>query len=461
MTLSRIFSSLGSALGMLGLVSTLASCKVELCDRYPTDPSCLVDIGQQAQLQVTPRRIPLQVTPAMINLTLPGDPGTPQKITLVQNGKTIDLGTLTTATSTISPNLRSQVLPGPATIQVGTQQVAVRLYVPPVFMGAVIQRSVGADLGGLQMQPASPTALGVTQTSKLVMLGQYGPPAVHAPRSYLLNGSMIDPVIAPNLTAYSGSRYPNIVSGFAVTSAHIYFPASFNDVLTPTVIRQIDVASASQLQEKYFPFTAVSLFTAENSGQLIIAKTIDVNNDKKLTIFTDIDLSINTGATVEPPPDPDTITLVGVGELSGDNNADLVIWDSAGNVKVYLGADGQKVNLKYNPIYSTNLTAASKLLGSLPAAVAIGDLDGDLVSDVALVSATGNIALVLNELDGNFAMPINISTPAGFTSPSALAIGNVNADPVLQSNDLVIANNDASSKLIGVLVNQATKSWPN
>lgn len=461
MTMSRIFSALGSALGMVGLVSVLIDCKVDLCDRYPSDPSCVADLGQQAQLQVSPRRIPLQVTPAMINLTLPSDPGTPQKITLTQNGKTIDLGTLNTATSTISPNLRAQVLPGPAMIQVGTQQVAVRLYVPPVFTGAVIQRPVGADLGGPQMQPASPTALGVTQTGKLVMLGQYGPPAVHAPRSYFLNGPMIDPVIAPNLTSYSGSRYANVVSGFAVTSAHIYFPASFNDVLTPTVIRQIDVISASQLQEKYFPFTVISLLTAENSGQLIVARTVDINNVKKLTMFSDFDLSIDANATIEPQPDSDAMTLVGVGEISGDNNADLAIWDATGNVKVYLGTDIRQIKLQYNAAYSTNLTAASKLLGSLPAAVSIGDLDGDLVSDIALVSATGNIALVLNELDGNFGLPINIPTPAGFTGPSALAIGNVNTDPVLQSNDLVIANNDASAKLIGVLVNQATKSWPN
>ncbi len=461
MTLSRIFSSLGSALGMLGLVSTLASCKVELCDRYPTDPSCLADIGQQAQLQVTPRRIPLQVTPAMINLTLPGDPGTPQKITLVQNGKTIDLGTLTTATSTISPNLRSQVLPGPATIQVGTQQVAVRLYVPPVFMGAVVPRPVNMDLGTSAQQPVSPTALGVTPSGQIIMLGQYGTtPAFQGLKAYVLNGGMIDPATTLNLSLLTGSRYP-IASGFALTANYLYFPFQIPG-MQPTDIKQVDTISGAQLRENFFVFSDVSLFTSDLSGQIIVALTTDMGSGaKKLSMFSASDLSLNTSAMFDAVPDAVPIRLLGVGDFSDDKISDLVTWDSAGNVKVYLGADGQKVNLKYNPIYSTNLTAASKLLGSLPAAVAIGDLDGDLVSDVALVSATGNIALVLNELDGNFAMPINISTPAGFASPSALAIGNVNADPVLQSNDLVIANNDASSKLIGVLVNQATKSWPN
>ena len=461
MTLSRVFSALGSALGMIGLVSTLMGCKVELCDRYPTDPSCLADIGQQAQLQVSPRRIPLEVTPAMINLALPGDPSTPQKITLVQNGKTIDLGTLTAAKSTISPNLRSQVLPGPATIQVGTQQAAVRLYVPPVFVGAVVPRPVNMDLGTSAQQPVSPTALGVTSGGQIIMLGQYGTtPAFQGLKAYVLNGGLIDPATTLNLSSFTGSRY-SIASGFALTANYIYFPFQIPG-MQPTDIQQVDTISGAQLKENFFAFSDMSLFTSDPSGQIIAALTTDMGSGaKKISMFSMNDLSLNSTAMFDVLPDATAIILLGVGDFSDDKISDLAIWDPAGNVKVYLGTDAQKVNLKYNDLYSTHLTVASKLLGSLPAAVAIGDLDGDLVSDVALVSATGNIALVLNELDGNFGMPINVSTPPGFTSPSALAIGNVNMDPVLQSNDLVIANNDAASKLIGVLVNQATKNWPN
>lgn len=457
MTLSRSFS----ALGIVGLVSALSGCKVELCDRYPTDPSCLADIGQQVQLQVSPRRIPLQVTPAMINITLAGEPVTPQKITLVQNGKTLDLGTLSTATTTISPNLRTQVLPGPAMIQVGTQQVAVRLYVPPVFMGGGVQRPVNMDLGTSTQQPVSPTALGVTPSGQIIMLGQYGTmPAFQGLKAYVLNGGMIDPAPTPNLSSFTGSRY-SASSGFALTSNFIYFPFQIPG-MQPTDIKQIDITSGTQLKENFFAFSEVSLFTSDLSGQIIAALTTDMGSStKKIRMFSMYDLSLNSSAIFDVMPNAMSTILLGAGDFSGDNISDFALWDSTGNVNVYLGTDGQRVDLKYNAIYSTNLTTASKRLGTIPAAVSIGDLDGDQVSDVALVGTTGNIVLVLNELDGNFALPINIPMPVGFTAPSALAIGNVNMDSVLQSNDLVIANNDASSKLIGVLVNQATKSWPN
>ena len=457
MTLSRIFS----ALGIVGLAGSLINCKVELCDRYPNDPSCLADIGQQAQLQVSPRRIPLQVTPTVINITLPSDPGTPQKITLVQNGKTLDLGTLNTASGTISPNLRAQVLPGPAMIQVGTQQVAVRLYVPPVFTAAVVPRPVNMDLGTAAQQPVSPTALGVTPGGQIIMLGQYGTtPAFQGLKAYVLNGGMIDPAPTPNLSSFTGSRYFTS-SGFALTANYIYFPFQIPG-MQPTDIKQIDITSGTQLKENFFVFSDISLFTSDPSGQIIAALTTDMGSGaKKISMFSMADLTLNSSAVFDVMPNAMSTILLGAGDFSGDKISDLALWDSTGNINVYLGTAEQRVDLKYNAIYSTNLTAASKSLGIIPTAVSIGDLDGDQVSDVALVSATGNIALVLNELDGNFAMPINILTPAGFTGPSALAIGNVNADPVLQSNDLVIANNDATSKLIGVLVNQATKSWPN
>lgn len=451
-----------SVVGAICLASALVDCKVDLCDRYPNDSTCLSDMGQQTQLQVSPRRIPLQVTPAMLNITLLSAPSTPQKITLVQNGKTIDLGTISTATSAISPNLRTQVLPGPATIQVGAQQVAVRLYVPPDFSQAVVSRPVNTDLGTSAQQPVSPTALGVAPGGQIIMLGQYGTtPAFQGLRAYVLNGGLIDPAAAPNLSPFTGSRYSS-PSGFALTSNHIYFPFQIPG-MQPTDIKQIDATSGVQLKENFFSFSSISLFTADPTGQIIAALTIDMgSSSKKFSLFSAADLSLNTSALFDTSPDASATVLLVAGDLSGDKIADLAMWDAAGNVKVYLGTEAQRVNLRYSALYSTNLTAASKKLGATaPAAVSLGDVDGDLVSDVALVDATGNLALVLNEFDGNFSAPINVPVPAGFTSPSALAIGNVNMDSVLQSNDLVIANNDTSSKLIGILVNQATKNWPN
>lgn len=450
-----------SVVGAIGLASALLDCKVDLCDRYPNDSTCLSDMGQQTQLQVSPLRIPLPVTPAMLNITLLSAPSTPQKITLVQNGKMVDLGTISTATTTISPNLRTQVLPGPATIQVGTQQVAVRLYVPPDFTQAIVPRPVNMDLGTPAQQPVSPTALGVTPSGQIIMLGQYGTsPAFQGLKAYVLNGSLIDVATTPNLSLLTGSRYPS-PSGFALTANHIYFPFQIPGN-QPTDIKQIDTVSGVQVKENFFPFSALSLFTADSTGQIIAALTTDMGSStKKLNWFSAADLSLSTSATIDTPLDTMTLTLLGAGDFSGDKIADLAAWDTAGNVKVYLGTDGQKVSLKYNAVYSTNLTTASKKLGAVPASIAVGDLDGDQVSDVALVAPAGNVALVLNELDGNFGTPLSVPTPAGFTSPSALAIGNANMDAALQSNDLVIANNDTSSKLIGVLVNQATKNWPN
>lgn len=451
-----------SVLGAIGLASSLASCKVDLCDRYANNPLCLIDMEPQAQVQISPRHIPLQATPAIISITLLTTPDTPQKVTLVQNGKTVDLGTIST-TGTISPNLRAQVLPGPATIQVGTQQVAVRLYVPPIFSEPAVPRPVKADLGDSTQQPVSPTALGVTGGGQIVMLGQYGSMSTYYQglKPYVLNGSIIDLSLKLDLSSFDGVSYPS-PSGFALTTNHIYFPFQ-NAGGQPTYIRQINAVSAKQVKGTAFAFSAISLFTADPTGQIIAAITTDKDSGaKKLTMFSAADLSLNTGAAIDAPPDPTTLVFLGAGDLSGDNVADLATWDMAGNVKVYLGTDGQKVDLKYNAAYSGNLTTASMKLGSKPVAISLGDLDGDLVSDVALVGSTGNIALVLNELDGNFSMSLSVPMPTGFSNPSALAIGNTNMDALLQSNDLVISNNGPTpeSKLIAVLVNQATKNWP-
>lgn len=455
MAFSRIVAVLASGV----VAGTLTSCKVERCDRYPSDPSCLSDIGQPPQLQVSPRRIPLQTTPAMINITLRSDPGTPQKITLLQNGKTIDLGTISTASSTISPNLRTQVLPGPATIQVGNQQVAIRLYVTPEFTADVIQRSVSNDLDSA---PTSPTALGVTRMGQIIMLGHYGPPQYQGLRNYFLNGKMIDYATVPDLTVYTGSRYSGGgVSGFAVTNAAIYFPYQIVDPVNPTDIRQIMVDTGYKIAEKFFPFSSMSFFTADYSGQLIVALTTDTMTKALAVRMFKSDLTIDSNVSLDHDLNPNNVVSLGAGDFNGDSIADLIVYDISENASIYLGSSTEIKGLKYDLNYSDNLSRIVKLLHPNFAAITVGDLDGDQLSDIAVVDSLGAMAIIINESGGEFNEPIYVAMPNDFSKPSALAIGNVNADALLQSNDLVIANNDTSSKLIGVLVNQATKNWPN
>ena len=109
---------------------------------------------------------------------------------------------------------------------------------------------------------------------------------------------------------------------------------------------------------------------------------------------------------------------VAIGDLDGDGVPDLAVANfGSDNISVLLGVgDG------------TFAAAVHYAAGDGPYSVAIGDLDGDQVPDLAVAnSSSGFISVLLGVGDGTFAAALHSS--AGTTSFS-IAIGDLNGDQV-------------------------------
>ncbi len=116
---------------------------------------------------------------------------------------------------------------------------------------------------------------------------------------------------------------------------------------------------------------------------------------------------------------------VAIGDLNGDQVPDLAvaIW-SSDTVSVLLGAgDG------------TFADAVSYAAGDGPWSVAIGDLDGDQVPDLAVANYwSDNASVLLGVGDGTFGAAVNYAAGDG---PWSVAIGDLDGD---QAPDLAVAN---------------------
>jgi FG-GAP-like repeat/Domain of unknown function (DUF4214) len=130
---------------------------------------------------------------------------------------------------------------------------------------------------------------------------------------------------------------------------------------------------------------------------------------------------------------------VAVGDFNGDGKLDFVTANNnSASVSVFLGhGDG------------TFADPANYGVGSQPSAVVVGDFNGDGKPDLAVANANafavGNsISVLLNRGDGTFQDPVNFG--AG-VAPSALAVGDFDGDGKL---DLAVVNTFSSN--VGVLL---------
>ena len=136
---------------------------------------------------------------------------------------------------------------------------------------------------------------------------------------------------------------------------------------------------------------------------------------------------------------------IAIGDLNGDRVPDLAVANSeSDNVSILLGVgDG------------TFADAAHYAAGDRPWSVAIGDLDGDQVPDLAVANQgsypePGNASVLVGRGDGTFAAAAHYG--AGF-GPSSVAIADLDGDQV---PDLAVAN--LWSDDVSVVVNQCASS---
>jgi hypothetical protein len=176
-------------------------------------------------------------------------------------------------------------------------------------------------------------------------------------------------------------------------------------------------------------------------------RVADVNDDGKADIITTnaegnnvtVLLSGERGGFKQPAGSPfpcgDAPFNLAIGDVNRDGKVDLAIVNSPGSMAEGHGKDGLTVLLGSGNGGFTMLAGSPLATGRIPNRVAIGDVNGDGVADIAVSSPdSNNITLFLMSSKGVAAS----STIATGGKPKGLAIRDLNGDG---KADLVVTNN--------------------
>ena len=146
---------------------------------------------------------------------------------------------------------------------------------------------------------------------------------------------------------------------------------------------------------------------------------------------------LDTGAGSAP-------AAVAIADVTGDGIGDIAAANPGNDtVSIFVG---QEMPPSPDPVPITTSTG----VGSAPAAVAIGDSDGDGIGDLAVaLPGINRVALYagIGDTPGTMPVPVLLDTGAG-SAPSGVAIGDVTGDGI---GDIAVANpgNDTVSIFVG------------
>jgi hypothetical protein len=188
---------------------------------------------------------------------------------------------------------------------------------------------------------------------------------------------------------------------------------------------------------------AYSVATGNLNGDANLDLAVASDSSNEVTIL----LGDGSGAYSEPAGSPITTpnvtnaTSVAIGNLNGDANADLAVSNYGSNTISILLGDGSGAfsAAAGSPVATGGVGAES---------VKIGNLNGDANADLAVANlASSNVSILLGNGSGGFTAAAGSPVATGGTNPTSVAIGNLNGDP---SSDLAVSN--ANSNNISILL---------
>lgn len=177
-------------------------------------------------------------------------------------------------------------------------------------------------------------------------------------------------------------------------------------------------------------------------------RTADVNHDRFSDIITTnlegnnctVLLSDGKGnfteATGSPFPCGDAPFAVAVGDVNGDGNADLAIADAPTITAESKGRDGLFILLGDGKGGFSSLKGSPFTTGKSPSRVAIGEIVGSGIADIAVTNYNGK-SISVYFMDKTGVMSVKVIQVGN--RPDGIAIGDLNADG---KGDIVVGNFD-------------------
>src|SRR5262249_14320921 len=138
-------------------------------------------------------------------------------------------------------------------------------------------------------------------------------------------------------------------------------------------------------------------------------------------------------------------SFLAVGDVNGDNVPDFAVACSGSDsVAVVLGRTGGQGNTFGNTSFIH--------VGSRPVAIAMGDVDGDGVRDLAVANAGDNTVSILRGAGTGAFTPLAVLPTE--SSPGGVALQDVNGDGKL---DLIVTNNRTNT--VGIWTNNGSGAF--